>query len=197
MEIRVENHATASAEARVKARPSARQLLARNEQGQALLEFALVFVVLLPLLLGIVVFGMTFNNYLALTSATAIGAQQVSQSRGQTLDPCGVVDQAVIAQTPFTVPQNQSGLQFSMVINPPSGQTVPNPSTSGGSNATYTGAGNSFSCSSPQNNTGPAANLLANGTLTVTVTYPCNLVVYGVDFAPNCRLTAATQEAIQ
>jgi len=194
---RVDNEATAAAGVQVKVRPRARPWLARGEQGQALLEFALVFVVLFPLLTGIIVFGIAFNNYLALTSATAIGAQQVSQSRGTTLDPCNVVDQAVIAQTPFNVPQNQSGLQFSMQINPPSGQTVPNPTTSGGSNASYTGAGTSFSCPSSTNSTGPAANLMANGTLTVTVTYPCSLIVYGVNFAPNCKLTAETQEAIQ
>jgi Flp pilus assembly protein TadG len=182
---------------RSRAGSSARQVLAGDEQGQSLVEFALVLAVLMPLLMGIIVFGIAFNNYLALTNATAIGAQQVSESRGQALDPCNVVDQAVIGQTPFTLAQNQSGLQFSMVINPPSGQTVLNPTTSGGSNASYTGSGSSFSCSSSTNSTGPAANLMANGTLSVTVTYPCSLVVYGVNFAPGCKLTAETQEVIQ
>jgi Flp pilus assembly protein TadG len=170
---------------------------ARGEQGSTLVEFALLLTALMPLLMGIIVFGIAFSNYLALTNATASGAQQVAQSRGQNLDPCNVVDQAVLSQTPFSLPQNQSGLQFSMVINPPTGQTVPNPTTTGGSNASYTGSGSSFSCLSGSNTTGSAGNLMANGTLSVTVTYPCSLVVYGVDFAPGCKLTAATQEAIQ
>jgi len=186
-----------TAEAHDKAHRSGRQLLAAGEQGQALLEFALISLVLFLILIGIIQFGFVLNNYLALTSATAIGAQQVSESRGQTLDPCNVVDQAVIAQTPFNVTANQSGLQFSMVINPPSGDNVPNPTTTGGSNASYTGSGSSFSCSSGLTTTGPPANLLPNGTLTVTVTYPCSLVVYGINFAPSCLLTAQTLEVIQ
>ena len=169
---------------------------ARGEHGSTLVEFSLVLAVLMPLLLGIIVFGIAFNNYLALTNATAIGAQQVSVARGQTTDPCNLVDLAVTGQTPFTQAQNQSGLQFTLVISPPTGQTLPNPS-SGSTNATYTGSGNSFSCSSSTNSTGPAANLVQNGLLSVTVTYPCSLVVAGVDFAPNCKLTAETQEAIQ
>jgi hypothetical protein len=31
----------------------------------------------------------------------------------------------------------------------------------------------------------------------VQVTYPCNLNVYGVNFAPSCTLTAQTTEAIE
>ena len=31
----------------------------------------------------------------------------------------------------------------------------------------------------------------------VEVTYPCNLTVMGVNFAPGCKLTAETAEAIE
>jgi hypothetical protein len=169
----------------------------RGEQGQSLVEFALLCTVLFFILVGIVVFGMAFNNYLALTSATSTSAQQVAVNRGQTTDPCNLVAQAVTGQTPFNLASNQPNLAYTLVISPPSGQSLPNPS-SGSTSATYTGTGNSFSCSSSSTATGAAGNLIANGSISLTVTYPCNLKVYGVNFAPSgCTLTAETQEAIQ
>ncbi len=59
-------------------------LRARNEEGQALLEFAYVVPLLLALVLGIIMFGAALNNYLVLTDATAVGARVLSISRGQT-----------------------------------------------------------------------------------------------------------------
>jgi Flp pilus assembly protein TadG len=171
-----------------------------GEQGSTLVEFALTFTVVMPILLGIIVFGIAFNNYLALTNATAIGAQAVSVARGQTNDPCAAVDQAVLGQTPFNITQNQPGLNFTLVISPPSNSTLPYPTSSGSSNATYTGTGSGFTCGTTGSGSSkqvPADNLQPYGNLTVTVTYPCNLTVYGVNFAPSCTLTAQTQEAIQ
>jgi Flp pilus assembly protein TadG len=53
----------------------------RREDGQAVVEFALVLPLLLLILLGIVQFGSVFRDYIALTDATRVGARQASVSR--------------------------------------------------------------------------------------------------------------------
>jgi Flp pilus assembly protein TadG len=53
----------------------------RSEDGQALVEFAIVLPLLLMLLLGIVQFGSVFRDYIALTDATRVGARQASVAR--------------------------------------------------------------------------------------------------------------------
>jgi hypothetical protein len=60
---------------------------------------------------------------------------------------------------------------------------------------TYAGA----SCSNPGNSTtqGAAGNLVQGTGAKVTATYPCNLSVYGVNYAPSCTMTAQTTELIQ
>ena len=53
----------------------------RNERGQAIVEFALVLPILMAILLGIIQFGIIFNNYITLTDATRAGARKASVSR--------------------------------------------------------------------------------------------------------------------
>lgn len=53
----------------------------RNEDGQGVVEFAFVLPMLLALVLGIVQFGIAFNNYLTLTDATRVGARKAAVSR--------------------------------------------------------------------------------------------------------------------
>jgi Flp pilus assembly protein TadG len=53
----------------------------RNERGQAMVEFALVLPILMALLLGIIQFGIVFNNYITLTDATRAGARKAAVSR--------------------------------------------------------------------------------------------------------------------
>jgi Flp pilus assembly protein TadG len=53
----------------------------RNENGQAMVEFALVLPILMALLLGIIQFGIVFNNYITLTDATRAGARKAAVSR--------------------------------------------------------------------------------------------------------------------
>jgi Flp pilus assembly protein TadG len=42
---------------------------AKNESGQAMVEFAIILPILLVLVFGIIQFGITFNNYMTLTDA--------------------------------------------------------------------------------------------------------------------------------
>jgi Flp pilus assembly protein TadG len=53
----------------------------RDEQGQTMVEFTLVLPILLVVLFGIIQFGITFNNYVALTDAVRNGARTASVSR--------------------------------------------------------------------------------------------------------------------
>jgi Flp pilus assembly protein TadG len=53
----------------------------KREDGQALVEFAFVVPVLLLIVLGIVQFGILFNNYITLTDAVRAGARQAAVSR--------------------------------------------------------------------------------------------------------------------
>lgn len=162
----------ASPGVRVEARSSGKQARARDEQGQALLEFAFVLPVLLTLLLGVIVFGLALQNYLSLTNATNLSAQLLSMSRGQTLDPCQTTSQAVYAAAPNLI---QANLKFTIVLN---GTTVTNnqkaPSCSGGQQY-----------------------LVASQNAQVTVTYPCNLNFFLFNPAPGCTLTAQTTEIVQ
>jgi Flp pilus assembly protein TadG len=54
---------------------------AGRQDGQALVEFAFVVPVLLLIILGIVQFGILFNNYITLTDAVRAGARQAAVSR--------------------------------------------------------------------------------------------------------------------
>ncbi len=100
---------------RVEARSSAKQARgrARDERGQASLEFALALPLLLTLLIAMVVFGIAFNNELTLTFATDAGAQLLSISRGAS-DPCGVASQAIYSAAPYLKP---ASLKFTIVLS--------------------------------------------------------------------------------
>jgi Flp pilus assembly protein TadG len=53
----------------------------KRQEGQALVEFAIVIPVLLLIVLGIMQFGILFNNYITLTDAVRTGARQAAVSR--------------------------------------------------------------------------------------------------------------------
>lgn len=53
----------------------------KDEQGQALVEFALVLPLFVTLLFAIIQFGITFNAYLVLTDAVRAGARTAAVSR--------------------------------------------------------------------------------------------------------------------
>ena len=66
----------------------------RKENGQAMVEFAIVLPVFLVLLFGIIEFGITFNHYLTLTDAVRAGARQAAVSR-LVSDPAAVAEARV------------------------------------------------------------------------------------------------------
>ncbi len=138
-----------------------------GERGQALLEMAFVVPLLLTLVMGIIVFGIALNTYLTLTNSATMGAQAMATSRGQSTDPCATAVSAFEAAAPNLT---TASLSFSFAFN-------------GGSATTET------SCASQ--------TLVQGQNAQMTVTYPCNLTVVGVNLAPSCTLTAQTAEVIQ
>ena len=52
-----------------------------NDEGQAVVEFAVVLPVLLLILFAILQFGVVFNNYIQVTSAAREGARKAATSR--------------------------------------------------------------------------------------------------------------------
>ena len=65
-----------------------------KEQGQTMVEFAVVLPVLAFVLFAIIQFGLTLNSYVTLTSAVRDGARKGSVSRTAT-DPIGTTVSAV------------------------------------------------------------------------------------------------------
>ena len=131
-----------------------------DDSGQGLVEIALVLPVLLLVLLGIVKFGVVLNHNEVLTNAVRAGARQLALSRGAA-DPCGRATSSVeSAATDLDPSQLTVALQVS---------TAPD-------GATYT------ACS--------GGGVLAGHVAKVTANYPCDLEVFGIDFAPGCSLSS-------
>lgn len=158
-----------------------------GEQGSAMIEFALVFPVLLIMVTGVLSFGIYLRQNLALTDAVNIGAKLLSVNRGNTLDPCALVYNAVVAAAPSLNPSNMT--------------------------FTYTFDGTAqsgSSCSSASSSSGPPSELVAGTPISVTVTYPCSLTVVGVSYigqggysiaqnnlVPGCLIAASLTEIEQ
>lgn len=54
----------------------------RREEGQAMIEMALILPVLLLLIGGIVKFGIVYNNHIILTDSVRVGSRQLALGRG-------------------------------------------------------------------------------------------------------------------
>jgi Flp pilus assembly protein TadG len=82
----------------------------KNEQGQAMTEFALVLPVLALVLFAVIQFGIAFNNYVNLTDATRACARKAAVGRHQS-DPAG---SAVAATRASAKDLNQSNLNVTV-----------------------------------------------------------------------------------
>ncbi|MDS0525888.1 pilus assembly protein [Clostridium sp. SHJSY1] len=73
----------------------------KNQNGQALVEFAIILPILLILVMGILQFGMMLNSYLAIENATREGARAgiVGKSDFE-------IKNMIIAMSPSLDPQN-------------------------------------------------------------------------------------------
>jgi TadE-like protein len=84
-----------------------------GEQGQALVEMAVVAPCLLLITFGMCIFGIGLNEQLVLTNAVEQGAQALAVSRGVS-DPCATVVSAVEGAAPNLSP---SSMSFTIIIS--------------------------------------------------------------------------------
>jgi Flp pilus assembly protein TadG len=159
-------------------------LLSSCEEGNALVEFALVAPIMLMIMMGIVVIGSTFSNYMQLIEATSSAARTIAVSRSNTLDPCKTAASAASGGAPML---NSANMTYTLVLNSSLGATL----------GTYGPTKGSLSCSSTSNTSGAPSYLQERGSATFTVTYPCNLTIYGTNYWSGCTLQAQTTEMIQ
>jgi Flp pilus assembly protein TadG len=159
-------------------------ILSSREDGNALVEFALVAPVVLMIMMGIIVIGSTMSNYLQLIEATASAARTVAVSRSNTLNPCTTVTSAVSGGAPLL---NSANMTFTLALNNSAGTNL----------GTYGPTTGSLSCSSTSYTSGAPSYLQQGGSASVTVTYPCNLSIYGRNYWSGCTLQAQTTEMIQ
>ena len=183
-DVHIGRQSAPSRRVHVEARSRGKQALARarDEQGSSLVEFAVVLPCLMIVLLGIVMFGIAYNNYLVLTNATNQGAQAFAMGSGIVADPCLTTGTAIAGAATNLNPSN---LLVTIVINPPPGSTVSGfPETLQSDTSA-----SSLTCS--------GTTIPATYEAQVKATYPCNLELFGFNPAPNCTLTAQTTEAVQ
>jgi Flp pilus assembly protein TadG len=154
----------------------------RDEEGAALVEFAVVFPVLMIIVFGLFSLGLLLNQYLQLTNAVAIGGQVLAVDRANSLTPCADAMTAIENAAPFLTPAQMT---FNFSLN-------------GTAFGPYTGGGSTSSCTSSSNSTGAAADLVQGKPVQVTVQYPCTLGVYlNTNIVPGCQLTAQITEITQ
>jgi Flp pilus assembly protein TadG len=155
----------------------------RREEGQALVEFALVSPLLLLILFAIIQFGIMLSDYITVTDSARIGAQQLALGSGLS-DPC---DRAVL-----------DAYNAGSSINLQSTGTV-TPSFATGTD--YCGATSSTSntaCTPYVYNTScnSNGNEASGDEATVTVTEPFRWTLFGLEFG-TINLSATASDAIQ
>jgi Flp pilus assembly protein TadG len=138
-----------------------------SNSGASAVEFAMIVPFLLFLVCGLFQFGITINNYLELTDGVRSGGRQFAISRSAT--------------TPYTT-------SVAAVKNSAANLTA--------GSVTVTLSVNSVACASDSACT-TALTTASGGTATATATYPCNLTIMGVNFAPSCTLTSTTSDMIE
>ncbi len=139
-----------------------------EERGSAIIEMAAVTPLLLIMVLGIMQFGVAFNNNLMVTDAVRAGARALSTTRGGA-DPCTTAANKLRAAA---VGLTLSNLSVTIRVN----------GTDYGPGA----AGSVPSCS------GAGVSMAGGDDATATGSYPCSLVVFGMNFLPGCTLTSQT-----
>ena len=137
-----------------------------GEEGNAIVEIALILPVFLAFVTGIGSFAIALGNQITLIQATGSGGQYLQQLRNSTTDPCKDTITAIENAAPNLASAN---ITLTLTMN---------------GNTPITGS----SCS------GKETQLVEGATVTVGTKYPCVLSVYGVKFASSCQLSAQVTE---
>jgi Flp pilus assembly protein TadG len=139
----------------------------RDRAGTSAVEFALIAPALMLLALGTVQFGLTINNFITLTDAVRTASRQLAVSRGGATPYTDTVNQVYRSAPTLT----QASLTISLTVN-------------GTACSTDTACASALTSAQGQ----PAS---------VSAAYPCDLSVFGYDFAPGCILSSQTTERIE
>ena len=160
-----------------------------DDEGQALVETALVMPVILIAVTGILVFGIFLNQILSLTEGVGNAGRVLADSGGLILDPCATAATAFQNSAPSLNPKN---LSYSLTLNP-------TPGSSAGQQSASSTTGANFTCASTSTTTGDAGALVSGGSVTLQVTYSnCSLTFYGNKLLPNgCSISQSVTEAVQ
>jgi Flp pilus assembly protein TadG len=138
-----------------------------SESGGPLIEFAFVLPLMMACLTAIFTFGIAIYNALVLTQATGTGAQYLQTVRSTATDPCASTFTAITNAAPTLTPAN---ITLTIQIN------------GGTATTAKTCTSQASSLSSAQGDP-----------VTVSTTYPCTLVVYGMNLG-GCQLSAKVTE---
>jgi Flp pilus assembly protein TadG len=128
-----------------------------KERGQAAMEFTLAVPLLLLVMTGALSFGIALHNFLLLTNAVNIAAQQLAVSRGQTTDPCATANSVITTAAPSLA----SNLTLSFVID----------------GTSYSGT----TC------TDGASSMVQGASAQITASYPCSLAIVDMTHTCNLR----------
>jgi len=139
------NNAQASEGIRAGARSRKRRSFAdlrRGEEGQSLVEFALVFTfVLMPLFFGFMAFAWYLLYYEAVTQAVGSAGQQLAVSRGNTADPCATALSAFEAASPLYINPAEASVQVLFEAKGASSYTSLGTNTCAGTESSDLGTG--------------------------------------------------------
>jgi Flp pilus assembly protein TadG len=150
-----------------------RKLCGPQDDGQSLIEFALTLPIFMLVITGVLYFGVVLFDYLMLTEATQVATRQLMISRGQTLDPCQTLVNALYTAAPNL---QRTSLTISVSLN----------------NVTYS----STSCPGTATSGAPA-NMVLGTNAVVTATYPAKLALLGDLISSGFLLSAQETEQIQ
>jgi Flp pilus assembly protein TadG len=141
--------------------------LTGDRSGAAAVEFGLLAPLLLLMLMAIIQFGITLNNYLELTDAVRVAARDFAISGSSTTPMSSATTAADNSAANLTA----ASITLTYSVN--------------GTACTTDSA-----CA-----TALAAD--AGDTASVTGTYPCSLSVMGLNFAPSCSLSSSTTDMVE
>jgi Flp pilus assembly protein TadG len=162
-----------------------RAWLGARDEGQALVEFAVVLPMLLVVTTGVLIFGIYELQILSLLEGVEDAGRVLAVSAGETLDPCTTA--ATTMKNSATL-LNPANLSYTIVLNN-------NVSTDTLSGNTSTGP----FCSSSSTTTGAAGYLVSGGSVTVTGTFnACSLKIFRTNYSPGtCSISESITEVVQ
>jgi Flp pilus assembly protein TadG len=144
----------------------------RREDGQALVEFALVLPILLMLATAITSFGLVFYHYITIEDAVRSGARTLSLGRGSSApspnDPCSLAMNETV-NSAIDAGLTNNNVHLIIAGTPAAG---------------------------PCSGTGP--EWIQGNQVTVTATVPCTINIIGLNLTcPGGKITATATDAIE